>query len=338
VSDRLTIGVLYGSDTAHLPEHADGFGGLGIDLVGHNDAPRLIDARRAEIVPLLVTPDYLSRNWRYDFSRFDVIFNSMADADLNASALLVAISALGGAATPIVNDPRHVVRTRRDIVARMLANIDGLTVPKTVRVLPGESASKLAAEQGMRYPLLLRGAGSHTGVGLQRLDTPAELDQAVAARGTSLTFYLTEFVDCRGPDGLYRKMRLMVCGETLLMRHHLFSPEWVINSAAQAFMEDRPDLLEFERLAAADPMRVLSPAGAEALARIKSRVGLDYFGIDCAQLSDGRLVIFEVNAVMNMLPASRHRIRGPFTVAAIGRIAQDLNALLAHRARKLSAA
>jgi glutathione synthase/RimK-type ligase-like ATP-grasp enzyme len=67
-------------------------------------------------------------------------------------------------------------------------------------------------------------------------------------------------------------------------------------------------------------------------------VGLDYFGIDCAQLSDGRLVIFEVNAVMNMLPASRHRIRGPFTVAAIGRIAQDLNALLAHRARKLSAA
>jgi glutathione synthase/RimK-type ligase-like ATP-grasp enzyme len=338
VQKKITVGVLYGSETAQLPERTEGFAGLGVDVVGHNDAPRLIDARVAEIVPLLMTPDYLSRSWRYDFSRFDVIFNSLADPDLNASALLMAISALSGVTTPIVNDPRHVIRTRRDIVAGMLADIEGLAMPKTVRVLPGQTASQLAAEHHLTYPLLVRNAGSHTGVGLLRLDTPAELDNAIVQRHVLPPVYLTEFIDCRGSDGLYQKMRLMVCNGTVVMRHHLFSPDWMVNAASQSFMETRPDLLELEREIAADPIKVLPPRAAELLTTMKSRIGLDFFGIDCASLPDGRLAIFEINAVMNMLPPSRHPVRGPFTLAAIQRVAHELNAMLALHARKLSAA
>ncbi|MCE3256085.1 MAG: hypothetical protein K0Q64_168 [Nitrobacter vulgaris] len=336
MNDKLTIGVIYGSDTVQLPERTGDFDGLAVDLIGHNDAPRLIDARQAEVVPLLVTPEYLARSWRYDFSRFDVIFNSLSDPDLNASALLVAISALSGIATPVINDPRHIIRTRRDILAGMLADIDGLAMPKTVRLVPGQTASKLAAEHHLAFPLLARSAGSHTGVGLLRLETPAELDDAIAKRRVVPPAYLTEFIDCRGPDGLYRKIRLMVCNETVLMRHHLFSPDWMVNAAAQAFMEQRPDLLEFEREVAADPLKVLPKRGAELLGRVKSRIRLDFFGIDCACLPDGRLAIFEINAVMNMLPPSRHPVRGPFTLAAIQRVAHELNAMIAFRARKLS--
>lgn len=336
--EKLTVGVIYGSDTARLPENAEGFAGFGLDLKGHNDAPRLIDARKAEIVPLLVTPDYLSRNWRYDFGRIDVLFNSLADPDVNASALLVAISALADVSRPIVNDPRHVVRTRRDIVPGLLHGIDGIVVPRTIRLMPGQLASQVAAEHGLRYPLLLRSAGSHTGLGLQRAAAPSDLDAAIADGRVTPPAYITEFVDCRGADGLYRKMRLMICGETVLMRHHLFSPDWLVHAAAQAFMETRPDLLELERRAAADPVTVLPPGGRELLTEIKRRVGLDYFGIDCGPLPDGRLAIFEVNAVMNMLPASRHPVRGPLTVAAIGRIAQALNELVRVRAGMLSAA
>jgi glutathione synthase/RimK-type ligase-like ATP-grasp enzyme len=332
VSNKLTIGVIYGSDTARLPERSEEFAGLSLDLKGHNDAPRLLDARVADIVPLLMTPEYLSRNWRYDFGRFDVIFNSLADPDINASTLLVAISALVGVSTPIVNDPRNVIRTRRDIVAGMLQGLDGLAVPKTLRLMPGQTASAKAAAQEMRYPLLLRAAGSHTGVGLVRAETAAELDAAIDSGAVEAPAYITEFMDCRGSDGLYRKMRLMICGDTVLLRHHIFSDHWLVNAASQSFMEDRADLLEFERQAAAEPLKVLPPRGAELMTTIKRRIGLDYFGIDCAPLPDGRLAIFEINAVMNMLPASRHKIRGPFTLAAIGRVAQDLNALVRARA------
>ncbi|MGE0660069.1 MAG: RimK family alpha-L-glutamate ligase [Reyranellaceae bacterium] len=332
MAEKLTIGIIYGSDTAHLPERSEEFAGLSLDMRGHNDAPRLIDARAADVVPLLMTPEYLSRSWRYDFSRFDVIFNSLADPDLNATTLLVAISALAGVSTPIVNDPRNVIRTRRDIVAGMLQGLEGLVVPKTARLMPGETASSVVADRSMSYPILLRGAGSHTGVGLVKVANAAELDAAIDSGAVAPPAYLTEYVDCRGADGLHRKMRLMVCGATVVMRHHLFSDHWMVNAASQKFMEDRPDLLEFERQAAADPLTLLPQRGAQLMTTIKNRIGLDYFGIDCATLPDGRLVVFEVNAVMNMLPPSRHAIRGPFTLAAIGRVAEDLNTLLRSRA------
>lgn len=330
--DKLTVGVIFGSDTAHLPESGDGFSGLNLDVDGHNDVTRLIDARTADIVPLLVTPEYFSRNWRYQFGRFDVIFNSLSDPDINASSLLMVISALAGVTTPIVNDPRNIIRTRRDIVAGMLAGLDGLVVPKTLRFAAATSPSEAVEEHGLNYPLLARGAGSHTGVGLLRIEDATQLDKAFEEGRISRPAYLTEFVDCRGKDGLYRKMRLMICGKTVLMRHHLFSDQWLVHAASQGFMENRPDLLEIERVAAADPIKVLPPESGKLLSVIKQKIGLDYFGIDCAPMPDGRLAIFEVNAVMNMLPASKHPVRGPFTVAAIGRIAGDFNKLLHERA------
>lgn len=338
MAEKLTVGVIYGSDTAHLPDRREDFGGLSLDLMGHNDAPRLIDARRADIVPLLITPDYLSRNWRYDFGRFDVIFNSMADPDINASALLVAISALAEISTPVINDPRNIIRTRRDILASSLQGLDGLVVPKTVRLNAGENAVALVAARQMKYPLLLRNAGSHTGVGLIKVETEAELDAALHSGHFTTPAYLTEFVDCRGLDGLYRKVRLIICGGTVLLRHHLFSDHWLVNAASQSFSETRPALLEFEREAAAEPTKVLPPRSAEMLTTIKRQIGLDYFGIDCAPMPDGRLAIFEINAVMNILPASQHPVRGPFTLAAIGRVSEDLNVLIRSRADKLSVA
>ena len=62
--------------------------------------------------------------------------------------------------TPIVNDPRNVIRTRRDIVAGMLQGLEGLVVPKTARLMPGETASSVVADRAMSYPILLRGAGN----------------------------------------------------------------------------------------------------------------------------------------------------------------------------------
>ena len=333
MADKLKVGVLYGSDADLLPEEREGFGGLSLNLRGNNDLPRLIDANHAEVVPLLMAPNYLSRRWRYDLARFDVIFCALADPDINATSLLLSISMLAGAKTPVVNDPRNIIRTRRDIAAGLLRGLPGLLVPRTVRLEPGQKPSEIAGIRGLNYPLLIRSAGSHTGVGLVRAETAAELDAAMEAGTVVAPAYLTEFVDTRGEDGLYRKMRLMVCGKTVLMRHHLFFDQWQVHAAAQSFMEERPELLEYERKVAAEPLQVLPAQGAQLMTAIKTRIGLDYFGIDCARMPDGRLAVFEVNAVMNMLPASRHPGRGPFTVAAIGRIASDINALLRERGK-----
>ncbi|MEO8558578.1 MAG: hypothetical protein ABI439_05905 [Rhodospirillales bacterium] len=334
MADKLIVGVVYGSDTAQLPEDGHDFGGVNVQFLGHNDAPRLIDSNQCVVVPVLLTPEYLARNWRYDFNRFDVIFNAMSDPDVGQSSLLMAISVLAGTKTPIVNDPRHVIRTRRDIISGSLRSFSGLLVPKTVRLMPGQTASVVAAEQAMQFPILLRSAGSHSDheTGLIKVETAAELDAALAAGAVTVPAYMSEFVESRNSQGLYLKMRLVICGSTVLLRHYIHSDHWLIKAASQTFMHERPELLEIERKAAADPLAVLPPRGPELLAAIKGRVGLDYFGIDCTPLPDGRLLIFEVNAVMNMLPASRHPGRGPLMVAAIDRVASDFNGLLRQRA------
>jgi hypothetical protein len=334
MADKLTVGVVYGSDTARLPEHGDDFAGLNVQFLGHNDAPRLIDQNHAVAVPLLLTPEYLARNWRYDFDRFDVIFNALSDPDVSPSSLLTAISVLARTPTPIVNDPRHVIRTRRDVISGSLRALPGLLVPKTVRLMPGQTASKVAAEQAMAYPLLLRSAGVHSNRDseLIRVATAAELDAAVAAGAVALPAYMSEFVESRNAQGLYLKMRLVVCGPSVLLRHYIHSDHWLIKAASQTFMSERPELLEMERQAAAQPMAVLPAGGPEILAEIKRRVGLDYFGIDCAPLPDGRLLVFEVNPVMNMLPISRDPGRRPLMVAAVSRVADQFNALLWQRA------
>ncbi len=333
MADKLNVGVVYGSDTAQLPEHAQQLGTFNTLLDGHNDVARLISPSQAVAVPVLLTPSYLERNWRYDFNRFDVIFSALSDPDLLPTSLLLAIAVLAGTTTPIVNDPRQVIRTRRDIVSGSLRSLPGLLVPKTIRLMPGQTASAAAAEQGMAYPLLLRSAGIHAirESELIKVESAAALDAALTAGAVALPGYLTEFVDTRDAQGFYRKMRLVVCGSTVILRHYLYSDQWLIKAASQPFMHDRPELIEAEQRAAANPLAVLPSNGAELLGAIKSRIGLDYFGIDCAPLPDGRLLVFEVNATMNMLPPSRHPVRGPFTVAAIERVANDFNALIRQR-------
>jgi hypothetical protein len=46
-----------------------------------------------------------------------------------------------------------------------------------------------------------------------------------------------------------------------------------------------------------DPAAVLA-GWNDAVRDVAAAVGLDYFGIDCAQLPDGRLVVFEADAAM----------------------------------------
>jgi hypothetical protein len=211
--------------------------------------------------------------------------------------------------------------------------LPGLLVPRTVRLMPGQRGSTVAAERGMAYPLLVRSAGIHAirDSELIKVETADALDAALAAGAVAMPAYMTEFVDTRDAQGLYRKMRLIVCGSTVVLRHYIHSDQWLIKAAAQPFMYERPKLLALEREAAASPLSVLPARGPELLGAIKQRIGLDYFGIDCAPLPDGRLLVFEVNACMNMLPASRHPVRGPFTVAAIDRIAGDFTALVVER-------
>jgi hypothetical protein len=116
-------------------------------------------------------------------------------------------------------------------VSRLFAGIQGVTIPKTVRVRERDpvEVKKILHDAGFDYPVLVRIAGSHLGMNLIRVDTPEGLD---AIRGLDRTdrasLYVTEFFNFVSPDNRYRKFRVVVIGDDIFLRHCIIAEHWMI--------------------------------------------------------------------------------------------------------------
>jgi len=129
-----------------------------------------------------------------------------------------------------------------------------------------------------------------------RIATTAEL-AAWLEREVTRELYVAPFIDFRGPDFLYNKQRIVFIKGTAFASHMALSDHWIVHylsagmghSAAkraveQAWMENFDTDFAVRH--------------AEAFVALHRHIGLDYFGIDCAELPDGRLLVFEVDVAM----------------------------------------
>jgi glutathione synthase/RimK-type ligase-like ATP-grasp enzyme len=195
-----------------------------------------------------------------------------------------------------------VARTTRDQVARLLNGTPGLVVPKVVRLRNARPNLAVAAAErdGLRFPLIVRKAGTHTGVIVGVVNSVDELRAAITEAGEHI---ITEFVDFRSRDGLYRKYRVFFIGERIIFRHMLVSDQWNVHAQDRMrFMVERPQLLDEEKqmftsVEGAYPVEIMPTVEA-----IRKRMKLDYFGMDFGIAQDGRMVLFEANATMNFFP------------------------------------
>jgi hypothetical protein len=92
-----------------------------------------------------------------------MIVNAIGDADLCGTALANAERIVAHSTAPLVNHPARVRATGREDNARRLGEIPGVVAP---RVVPLSRAADL------RFPLLLRAPGYHTGQFFVRVETP----------------------------------------------------------------------------------------------------------------------------------------------------------------------
>lgn len=233
-----------------------------------------------------------------------IVFNCISDADTNRKALALAIDALLPLGLPVLNDPARVLETRRDDVAKKLAGIPGMHIPVTQRIVPQSHREILdtLANGPVRYPALLRRAGTHGGVSMLLLRSAADapLLERIACDGSD--YYLIEFVDFRSADGYYRKMRLVVIDGQVYARHLLVGNEWNVHASARdSVMVNQPAFAaEEEQFLAAFNAGGNTP-WRSAIAEIHRRLGLDYFSIDATELANGSLLMFEANASGNAL-------------------------------------
>jgi tetratricopeptide (TPR) repeat protein len=242
--------------------------------------------------------------------RYGLVFNTIGDADLAEPSAAAVAGFLKGCPKPLLNDPGRVMHTRRDRTPGLLGGLEDVAVPRTVRLeaaaLKARGLAALAREHGFAGPMLVRPAGSHGGQGLQRAADPQAL--AAIALADGLDHYLTQYVDYRSRDGLYRKYRILFVDRQPYPYHLAISESWLVHhesSGMTGFAERRAEEAAFLD----DPEAAIGARGMAAIRRVGRALDLDYCGVDFSVLPDGRLLIFEANATML---AHKEDPAGPF--------------------------
>jgi len=242
-----------------------------------------------------------------------LILNVVGDADLCDEALTRAEALIARSAAPAINPPGLVRATSRAENARRLGAISGVVAPDIVTLA---RADFLRAEH-LRFPLLLRTPGFHTGQNFVLVETRETLAAALdSLPGDELM--AIEYLDARGPDGLARKYRVMFIEGKMFPLHLAISHLWKVHYFTSC-MADNAAHREEERRFLENMPAALGKRAMAALDEIRSEVGLDYFGVDFALAADGHVLMFEANAAMVVIAPPPEPIwdyrRGP--VAAI---------------------
>ena len=252
---------------------------------------------RATTTRILWFPEGSTDEQVAELPPFDVAFNAIGNADL-AGFSLARLSRFQER-QPLLNPPERVLRTRRDRMPELLAGLDGVVVPRVVRLDRGDVheegiLAKLKV-QGLGCPLLVRPIGTQGGKGACRVETPDQWEGAIASEADA--FYVMAFHDTCSPDGHYRKYRMIFVDRVAYPYHLAISPNWLVHWYS-AGMGEAAWKREEEKRFLEDPLAVLGPEGLQAIEAIGRRLDLEYAGVDFTVLPDGRILVFEANATM----------------------------------------
>ena len=237
-----------------------------------------------------------------DLSRFHCVLNLVTDPDQHPRTLGVMKKLLAGYRGKVVNRPEAVLKTTRDQVALTLAGIECLTVPRVLRLRGGRPDAGLRAVEraGLRFPLLVRRSGTHSGKTVTFAEDGETLSAVIEEKGD---YFATEFVEFASADGLYRKYRIFVFGGRVVLRHMLAGDNWNIHARQRVeFMACRQSLLEEEMLLFAGGNEPFPAPVQSVLRALAARFPLDFFGVDFGIDRRGQAVLFEANATMNFFP------------------------------------
>lgn len=232
----------------------------------------------------------------------DLVMVAIGASDEQASVLLRLEYALRGWSKPILNPPKNVPTSERHNASLLLQNVPGLVI------CPALHATRLVLQaiacgqktlphivENHDFPIIVRPVGSHGGHGLQKIDAADELESYLAQTAGD-DFFVSRFVDYRGADGMFRKMRLVLIDGKPFACHMGVSAHWMIHYVNAGMYEDADK--RAQEACFFNTFADFAGRHHAALAAISQRTGLEYIGIDCAETADGELLIFEIDPAM----------------------------------------
>ncbi len=134
-----------------------------------------------------------------------LVVNVIGDADLCSVALSRCEALLAESRAPIINRPARVQSTGRAEIARRLGAIPGVIAPNIDTI----TAQAILGAEKLKFPVLLRRPGFHTGEHFMYVANPRELPTAIESLSAAEELLLISYLDARGADGMWRKYRVM---------------------------------------------------------------------------------------------------------------------------------
>ena len=204
---------------------------------------------------------------------------------------------------PVINPAEAVAQCGRLENSRKFDNETGFIFPRTRRFTPDTMTfdELLAAiEEEFSWPILIRPTHTNLARGMRLIDGP----DALRGEDDLMTLkdcFVIQYHECHNDDGVARQHRALIIGEesfaervnaykTFVSGDYLRGqPVWW----EEGFAEDEQAFL-------ADPNGFLGFDWREVFAPMIEQTPLDIFGFDFSKTSDGRPVVFEVNASMNL--------------------------------------
>jgi hypothetical protein len=276
-----------------------------------------------------------------DLPEHDVAFLAIGESEASLPILQNLKRLLAGWSGPILNGaPEKISALTREGVYAMLAGAPSILTPPTVRtdrntlqlVADGSVGLPLLLPQA-DYPIIVRPAGSHAGQGLEKVEDRAGFASYLRGRPEPI-FCLTSFVDYSGPDGLFRKQRIALIDGRAYPSHWATSEHWMVHYLSAGMTEHaerRAEEAAWMNNFDAD-FAVRHASAFDALHRC---IGLDYFAIDCAEMPDGRLLLFEVDVAM-IVHSMDPEATFPYKKPAMRKLFTGFQAALQQRCHRLA--
>ena len=239
-----------------------------------------------------------------DIPEHDVAFMAIGEANDSVPYIERMKELLCDWPTPIMNNRPDLIETlTRDGVCDRLAGEPSIISPRTVRVLHEDlvdvaTGARLLSELpgGFDYPIIVRPVGTHAGQGMGKITAPGDLVNWIAEHGTPVA-YIAPFIDYRNAAGFFQKQRIVLIEGVPFASHMATSEHWMVHYMNASMIENAD-----RRAQEAVWMDTFDDDFAvrhrDAFAALYRKLPLDYFGMDCAEMPDGRLVIFELDVAM----------------------------------------
>jgi glutathione synthase/RimK-type ligase-like ATP-grasp enzyme len=270
------------------------------DLMSNTPVEFLVADENVQLSLLYVDASLPLPEW---VPEHDVLFVAVGESDKNQALLAFIDSFIGVWPRPVLNSPAEIAAVARDQVSAALQYEPSIVMPQTVRVTRAQlmylAAGVLSLSEwvdALDFPVIVRPVDSHAGKGLARITAGDDLAKYLLEQ-TGDDFYLARFVDYSDAAGRYRKYRIVLMRGKPYLCHLAISKHWMVHYLNAEMTENSANRDE-EAQAMVTFDDDFAVRHAQALSAISAVTGLDYVGIDCAETTQGELLVFEIDSNM----------------------------------------